>query len=130
MSQAFLQISTAAGSRAEAERIATELVDRRLAACVQIVGPVRSVYRWQGKVEHAEEWLCLAKTSAERYAAVEAAIRELHSYECPEIIATAIEAGSATGARLLAREHVLSSGRLIEAVIESVGGARDPGWGS
>jgi periplasmic divalent cation tolerance protein len=92
---AFLQVTTAAGSREEAERISAALVERRLAGCVQIIGPVRSVYRWQGNVQQAEEWLCLVKTIREQYAAVEAAIRELHSYECPEIIATAVEAGSA-----------------------------------
>jgi periplasmic divalent cation tolerance protein len=91
----FLQITTAAGSREEADRIATTLVDRGLAACVQIVGPIRSVYRWQGKIEHGEEWLCQIKTTREQYAAVEAAILELHSYDCPEIIAMPIVAGSA-----------------------------------
>lgn len=91
----FIQVAATAGSLREAERIAVALVDRRLAACVQIVGPIRSVYRWQGAVEQAEEWLCLVKTSAEQYAAVEAAIRELHSYDCPEVIATPITHGSA-----------------------------------
>jgi periplasmic divalent cation tolerance protein len=91
----FIQVLTAVASREEAERIAEELVERRLAGCVQVVGPIRSVYRWQGAVERAEEWLCLAKTARAQWPAVEAAIRELHSYDCPEIIATAIEAGSA-----------------------------------
>jgi periplasmic divalent cation tolerance protein len=90
----FLQVTTTAGSREEADRIATTLVDRRLAACVQIVGPIRSVYRWEGQIEHSEEWLCQIKTTREQYAAVEAAIREVHSYDCPEIIATPIVAGS------------------------------------
>jgi periplasmic divalent cation tolerance protein len=90
----FLQIKTSVGSGQEAEDIAEALVERRLAACVQIVGPVQSVYRWQGEVERAEEWLCLAKTTRAQWSAVEAAIRELHSYECPEVIATAIAAGS------------------------------------
>jgi periplasmic divalent cation tolerance protein len=91
----FVQITTTADSGPAAERIATELVNRRLAGCVQIVGPIQSVYRWKGAVERAEEWLLLIKTAAERYAAVEAAIREIHSYEQPEIIATPITAGSA-----------------------------------
>jgi periplasmic divalent cation tolerance protein len=90
-----LQVSTAAGSEAEAERISAALVERRLAACVQVVGPVSSRYRWRGKVEHEREWLCLAKTAAARYDEVEAAIRELHSYDEPEIVATPIVAGSA-----------------------------------
>jgi periplasmic divalent cation tolerance protein len=90
----YLQVTTTTDSGPAAERIASELVNRRLAGCVQIVGPIQSVYRWQGAVERAEEWLLLIKTTTERYAAVEAAIRELHSYEVPEIIATPITAGS------------------------------------
>ncbi|HVY96968.1 MAG TPA: divalent-cation tolerance protein CutA [Solirubrobacterales bacterium] len=91
----YLQVLTTTGSEEEAERIATALVERRLAACVQTVGPVLSRYRWRGAVEVEREWQCLAKTTAARYAAVEAAIRELHSYEEPEIVATPIVAGSA-----------------------------------
>jgi periplasmic divalent cation tolerance protein len=91
----FIQAVTAAGSREEAERIAAALVERRLAGCVQIVGPVRSVYRWQGAVEAADEWLCVAKTTRPCYAALEAAIRELHSYDTPEIVATPLVGGSA-----------------------------------
>jgi periplasmic divalent cation tolerance protein len=100
----FLQITTTAANRDEAQRIAATLVERRLAGCVQIIGPVRSVYRWEGRVEEADEWLCLVKTSRDAYAAVEAAIRELHSYECPEIIATPIEAGSAAYLQWLAEQ--------------------------
>ncbi len=90
-----LQVTTTVGSEEEAERIAAALVERRLAACVQIVGPIKSRYRWQGTVEHSTEWICAAKTSAARYPELESAIRELHSYDEPEIVATAIVAGSA-----------------------------------
>jgi periplasmic divalent cation tolerance protein len=90
-----IQVLTTAGSSEEAERIAATLVERRLAACVQTVGPVRSRYRWQGEIEEAEEWQCLVKTEASRYEEVEAAVRELHSYEEPEIVALPIVAGSA-----------------------------------
>ena len=100
----FIQITTAAGSRDEADRLATTLVDRRLAACVQIVGPVRSVYRWQGAIEHSEEWLCQIKTTSELFAAVEWAVREIHSYDCPEIVATPIIAGSAAYLQWLAEQ--------------------------
>jgi periplasmic divalent cation tolerance protein len=89
-----LQVQTTAGSVEEAERIAAALVERRLAACVQTIGPIASRYRWRGEVEAAEEWLLLAKTAAARYGDVEAAIRELHSYEEPEIVAVPIVAGS------------------------------------
>jgi periplasmic divalent cation tolerance protein len=91
----YVQVTTAAASSEEAGRIANALVERRLAGCVQIVGPVRSIYRWQGQIEQADEWLCFIKTTRPQYGDVEATIREHHSYECPEVIATAIEAGSA-----------------------------------
>jgi periplasmic divalent cation tolerance protein len=85
---------TTAGSEDEAGRIAAALVERRLAACVNIVPRIRSVYRWQDKIESSEEWLLIIKTSAERVAELQAAIRELHSYELPECIALKIEDGS------------------------------------
>lgn len=90
-----LQVLTTAGSEEEAGRIGELLVARKLAACVQVVGPITSRYRWQGAVEKAREWQCLVKTTAAAYEAVEAAIREVHSYDEPEIIATPIVAGSA-----------------------------------
>jgi len=90
----YLQVLTTAGSEEEAERIGAALIERRLAACVQVIGPISSRYRWQGKIETAREWICIAKTEASRYPEVETAIRELHSYEEPEIVATPIVAGS------------------------------------
>ena len=90
----YLQVLTTVGSEAEAERLGAALVERRLAACVQVTGPISSHYRWQGKVEHSTEWMCVAKTEVSRYPEVEAAIRELHSYDEPEIVATPIVAGS------------------------------------
>ncbi|HEX6906513.1 MAG TPA: divalent-cation tolerance protein CutA, partial [Terriglobales bacterium] len=88
-------VLTTAGSREEAEKIAQALVERRLAACVNLVGPIQSVYRWQGKVESAVEHLLLIKTTAALLESVANAIRELHSYELPECIQLSIEAGSA-----------------------------------
>ena len=88
-------VLTTAGSREEAEKIAHALVERHLAACVNIVGPIHSVYRWRGKVESANEHLLLIKTTAARFDAVATAIRELHSYDLPECIELAIESGSA-----------------------------------
>lgn len=90
----YLQVLTTTGSEEEAGRIGSLLVERRLAACVQVVGPITSRYRWQGKVEEAREWQCLAKTTRAAYPALEATIREAHSYDEPEIIATEIVAGS------------------------------------
>ncbi len=89
-----IQVMTTAASADEARRIATALVEERLAACVQIVGPIESIYRWQGKVETATEWQCWIKTRRERYDALEATIRRLHSYEVPEILAVPIVVGS------------------------------------
>ncbi len=90
----YIQVLTTAGSEQEAERISAALLDQRLAACVQVIGPIVSRYRWQGKLERAEEWQCLAKTEAALYEQVEAAIRAVHSYEEPEILAVPVLAGS------------------------------------
>jgi periplasmic divalent cation tolerance protein len=81
-------------SEESARKIARALVEQRLAACVNIVPRVQSVYRWQQKVETAEEWLLVIKTSQKRYKAVEALIQELHTYELPEVVSVAIEGGS------------------------------------
>jgi periplasmic divalent cation tolerance protein len=89
-----IQVQTTAESEQEAERISSALVERRLAACVQIIGPISSRYRWRGEIETAREWICVAKTTADRYPELEATIRELHSYDEPEIVATPIVAGS------------------------------------
>ncbi len=90
----YVQLSTTTSTANEAEAIATALVELRLAACVQIVPQVRSIYRWQGKIEQADEWLCLVKTHRSLLPQVEAAVGRRHSYECPEIVVVAIETGS------------------------------------
>lgn len=90
---ACYQVNTTLESEADAARLAAALVDERLAACVQVSGPVASVYRWNGAVTRAAEWLCTAKTAETRLPALLARIRELHPYEQPEIIATSITAG-------------------------------------
>ncbi len=91
----FIQVTTTASTKEEAGRIAKALLDRRLAACVQIAGPVESHYWWKGQREQSAEWLCIIKTLRVKYASVEAAIRANHSYEVPEIVAVPIETGSA-----------------------------------
>lgn len=78
-----------------AERIARELTDKRLAACVQIDGPINSVYRWQGKTEAANEWRCTIKSRMDLFEEVAQAIKKIHSYETPEIIAVPVVCGSA-----------------------------------
>ena len=87
-------ILTTAGSQEEADKIAHALVDRRLAACVNIVPRIESVYRWQGEVETAQEWLLLIKTQAELYERVRDALKELHSYDLPECVMLEVTAGS------------------------------------
>ena len=84
------------GSETEAERIASYLVENRLAACVNLVSQVKSIYRWEGKVESAWEWLLVVKTTAEKFLAVREAIRGLHSYEVPECISILVDEGSAS----------------------------------
>lgn len=83
-----------AGNKDEASKIARTLVLEHLAACVNVVGPVRSIYRWRGSVEEAKEYLLVAKTQARMYARLEQRVKELHSYEVPEVIALELAAGS------------------------------------
>jgi periplasmic divalent cation tolerance protein len=83
------------GTAKEAERIARALVEARLAACGNILqSPVRSVYRWKNKIESAREFLLLIKTSRRRFSKLQAAVKRLHSYEVPEIVALPIDTGS------------------------------------
>lgn len=88
-------VLTACGSLEEARKIAHAFIERRLAACVNIVPQGESVYRWQAKVETATEWLLVIKTTAGMFPRLRDALHELHSYEIPECIAIGIEDGSA-----------------------------------
>ena len=94
MSDELITVTTTTDTRELAEKIAHSLVTERLAACVQIIGPLHSVYRWQGEVETADEWQCNAKTAASRFDDVAAAIRELHPYDEPEIVAVPLTAAT------------------------------------
>jgi periplasmic divalent cation tolerance protein len=93
-SEAIVVLMTA-GSREEAARLAEMLVGSRLAACVQIMPEMESVYHWQGKIERSPETLLLAKTTTENFAELEREVRALHSYETPEIVALSITVASA-----------------------------------
>ena len=88
-------VLTTAGSAEEAGKIAGALVERRLAACVNIVPQIRSIYRWQNKVEDAMEWLLMVKTTLGAFSQVLEAIHELHSYELPECVMLEVSDGSA-----------------------------------
>ena len=93
MSDALVVLVTVP-SRADGERIAEALVGESLAACVNLVGPIRSIYRWQGEVSRDEEYLLLIKTTRPRYSALEARVLALHTYENPEVIALPVERGA------------------------------------
>ena len=90
----YIQVITTTERREDADRIAGALVEARLAACVQVVGPITSTYRWQGKIETAQEWQCWAKSRRDLYDQIQQAIRRLHPYEVPEILALPVLAGS------------------------------------
>ena len=90
----YLQVITTVEKKEDAENIARLLVEKRLAGCVQIAGPIVSVYRWKGRVERTEEWQCVIKSRQDLFGKVEEAIKSVHPYETPEIIATTISAGS------------------------------------
>lgn len=87
-------VLTTVGSSEKAEFMAKALVERRLAACVNIVGPIRSIYRWKEKVEDEQEYLLVIKTTGERAAELHAAFADLHPYELPEHVELSIEGGS------------------------------------
>ncbi len=99
-----LLVLTNLPDRAAAEALAEQLLEQRLAACVNILSPCRSVYRWRGEVQRDEEHPMLIKTTVERYAALEQAIRAGHPYELPEIVAVPIERGLAEYLQWLAEE--------------------------
>jgi len=88
-----VQIITTTGTKTDAQRIARALVEKRLAGCVQVVGPISSTYRWKGSTETAEEWLCIVKSRGELYPRLEQAIQAIHPYEVPEILAVPIVQG-------------------------------------
>jgi len=90
----FIQVTTTASTQEEAAKIAAALLEQRLAACAQVVGPIESHYWWKGAIEQSTEWLCILKTRRVKFPAVEAAIRAHHSYEVPEIVASPIEFAS------------------------------------
>ncbi|HEX4398914.1 MAG TPA: divalent-cation tolerance protein CutA [Trebonia sp.] len=92
----YLQVQTTTDSRAEAMELAHAAVEARLAACGQVAGPVASTYWWNDELERSEEWFVFLKTPADRYDELAAFLAERHSYDEPEIVATAIVSGSAS----------------------------------
>jgi periplasmic divalent cation tolerance protein len=90
----YLQVQTTTDSRAEAVELAQAAVEARLAACAQVAGPIASTYWWEDGIERAEEWLIMLKLPADRYDDLAEFLSERHTYDEPEIIATAIVAGA------------------------------------
>jgi len=89
-----IQVVTTAATKADAQAIATAVVTKRLAACAQVMGPITSTYWWQGKIETADEWLCVMKSRQDLYEELEQTIRQAHPYEVPEILAFPVVLGS------------------------------------
>jgi periplasmic divalent cation tolerance protein len=92
----YVIVSTAAPTREAAVSLAALLVSERAAACVQVLGPIASTYRWKGAVETSDEWLLLIKSSRRRFGSIERIIRENHPYELPEILVSPVTGGSGT----------------------------------
>jgi len=99
---AAVVVLVTAASRDEGETIGRALVADRLAACVNVVGPIRSIYRWQDAVEEADEWLLIVKARAADLPALDARVREVHSYDVPEVLALPVAGGSEAYLRWLA----------------------------
>ena len=87
-------VITTAGKKQDAQKIAKTLVEKRLAGCVQIIGPITSTYWWKDNIEIDEEWICFIKSKKSVYDILEKAIKSVHPYETPEIIAIPITEGS------------------------------------
>ncbi|HSR22750.1 MAG TPA: divalent-cation tolerance protein CutA [Candidatus Eisenbacteria bacterium] len=99
-----VQVVTTTETREEADRLTRSAVERRLAACAQVIGPLSSTYWWNGAIETASEWQCLLKTTAARLEELRAHLESEHSYQTPEIIATPIVDGSAAYLDWIERE--------------------------
>ena len=104
MREEYIQVVTAVEKKEDAEKIAKTLVEKRLAACVQIVGPIVSTYWWKDNIETAEEWLCIIKSMKDLYEELEKSIKEIHPYETPEIFALPVVAGSKDYLKWLSNE--------------------------
>jgi periplasmic divalent cation tolerance protein len=103
----FLQVQTTVDDEQAARRLARSVLDERRAACVQIIGPITSIYRWEGKREESGEWLLLMKTPIDAYESLERTILELHPYDVPEIIALPVLRGSGEYLRWVRSETTL-----------------------
>jgi len=93
--ETYIEVTTTTEKLEDAQKIARAIVEKRLGACAQLLGPIQSIYWWKGKIETAQEWLCLMKSKKSLYSELEKTIKALHPYETPEIIVKPIIDGSA-----------------------------------
>ncbi|HKF18349.1 MAG TPA: divalent-cation tolerance protein CutA [Candidatus Dormibacteraeota bacterium] len=108
MADNYVQVFTTTDSREKADRLAWSAVENRLAACAQVIGPMTSTYWWQGQIEAASEWLCVFKTTTVRCDQLSAHLRDQHTYETPEIVATPIVGGNPDYLSWIARETAVA----------------------
>ena len=90
----FIQVFITINDRSKAKEIAETLIEKRLAACVQISGPISSLYRWQGRIAEDQEWLLIIKSSGDHYGELEKEVKRIHVYEVPEILSVSISDGN------------------------------------
>lgn len=93
MKEKYIQVITTTDNKEDAEKISDILLNRRLAGCIQIIGPITSTYWWKDKIEKASEWLCIIKSMKNLFEDINKSIREIHSYETPEILVVPIVNG-------------------------------------
>jgi periplasmic divalent cation tolerance protein len=110
MAESYLQVTTTIDSAARAAEIARHVVENRLAACAQVLSPIKSTYWWQGEIETAEECMVFMKTSAGRVDALIAALLDIHSYDVPEVVVTPIVGGNPDYMRWIGSETAVASG--------------------
>ncbi|RLE69516.1 MAG: divalent-cation tolerance protein CutA [Thermoprotei archaeon] len=90
----YIQVFTTIDSKVRAETLAKTLLEKRIAGCIQIIGPITSIYWWNNKIEREKEWILLIKSREKNYKEIERTIKEIHPYQIPEIIAVPIISGS------------------------------------
>jgi len=94
MDHEYIMVLTTTADEEEAEKISNQLIEKKLGACVQIYGPIKSTYTWEGEIVVSKEWMCFVKTRSENFEDIKRKIKDIHSYENPEIIAIPIIDGS------------------------------------
>lgn len=104
----YIMVFTTTDKKETAEKISMEVVEKRLAACAQVLGPMTSTYWWEGKLEKEEEWLCIIKSRDDLFAQLESAIIATHPYSVPEILAVPVVAGNLDYLQWLDKEIVLN----------------------